>query len=279
MDLSTVASAVNTTEVANYATSLPQNALQGDVASLVILVIGIYIGIIVINKLTEYSLKILKHVLILTVLGSVFYTILTYFLAEWQGKTDPMWVIAGVVVIAIAFLGVLIAVYYFILNVKTVRKAKKEKKEEEKVTVAPAPGPAKPIAVKELLSLHGIRKGKHTLTTMLTYILIAEFGVFSSKTVHAPTPDVGLAFFVLFFVGVAIYIFRTYANPIESLKLIFVATVIGFILSFVLGHFWGQISWDILFSYQYFGTDALVAFLTGIALSLFMAGKELQSGE
>ncbi|MCD6414798.1 MAG: hypothetical protein J7L23_04205 [Candidatus Diapherotrites archaeon] len=274
MDFGALATSVNTTELMSYATSLPQNALQGDVASLVMLAIGIYISVLIINKLTKYSLKILKHVLILTVLGSAFYSILMYFLNEMQGKVDPMVLIAGIVVLAIAFIGVVIAVYYFILNMKAERKPKEGK--EEKVTVTPAPGPAGPTGIKEMLSLHGIKKGKHTLTTMLTYILIAEFGVFSSKTVHAPTPDVGLAFFIVFFIGVTIYIFRTYSNPVESLKLIFIAVVIGFVLSFILGSFWGQIGWDVLFSYSYFGTDALVAFLTGIALSLFMAGKELQ---
>jgi hypothetical protein len=46
--------------------------------------------------------------------------------------------------------------------------------------------------------------------------------------------------------------------------------LIGGILSLILGYFWGGIPLDQLFSLNYFATDALVALITGIALSLFM---------
>ena len=52
-----------------------------------------------------------------------------------------------------------------------------------------------------------------------------------------------------------------------------VALIIGFALSVLLGHFWGGIPLEILLSMEYFTTDSLVAFVTGISVALFMGSK------
>jgi hypothetical protein len=218
--------------------------------------------------------------MILTIIGSAFYTILNEFIRRTQGTMDPAHIALGAVALAVGLVAVMIAFYFLFLQARRGPVKEKKKKEEEKEET-PAPEPSKPITMKELLSfqktVEGVKKGRHTLTTMLTYILIAEFGVFSSVTVSAPSVQVGVGLFIAFFVGVSVYIFRTYSKPMESLKMLLVASICGFLLSLVLGVVWDpELTWQIVLSEKYFTEPTLVAFLTGIALSLFMAGKESQ---
>ena len=70
-----------------------------------------------------------------------------------------------------------------------------------------------------------------------------------------------------------IFIKLVYHDYNTGLKHLGVAFVLGFALSLVLGHFWGGIPLDTLLSVNYFGSDALVALITGISLSLFMSSK------
>ncbi len=51
------------------------------------------------------------------------------------------------------------------------------------------------------------------------------------------------------------------------------ALVVVVILSGLLGHVWGGDSFNELLSVAYFISDSLVAFVTGIAVSLFMGSK------
>jgi hypothetical protein len=67
-----------------------------------------------------------------------------------------------------------------------------------------------------------------------------------------------------------IFINLTYRDYYRGLRHLGAAVLIGGILSLILGYFWGGIPLDQLFSTNYFATDALVALITGIALSLFM---------
>ena len=65
----------------------------------------------------------------------------------------------------------------------------------------------------------------------------------------------------------------TYNDYITGLKHFGLAFILGFGLSIVLGYFWGAIPLSVLLSKEYFATDALVALITGLSLSLFMSGK------
>ena len=70
-----------------------------------------------------------------------------------------------------------------------------------------------------------------------------------------------------------IFIRLTYHSYLRGLRHLAVVAMLGFGLSIILGHFWGGIPVETLLSMQYFGSDALVALITGISLSLFMSGK------
>jgi hypothetical protein len=67
-----------------------------------------------------------------------------------------------------------------------------------------------------------------------------------------------------------VFIRLTYHDYWRGLRHLAAALCIGGVLSVILGFFWGGIPLDQLLSLSYFTTDALVALITGLALSLFM---------
>ncbi len=131
--------------------------------------------------------------------------------------------------------------------------------------------PVEKKTLREELSLGAIREDKR-IGIVIAYIVIAEFGVFSSKTIAAPTVQAGLLFFIGFMLASIIFVRLTYHDYWKGLRHLGAALVIGGILSLVLGFFWGNIPLDQLLSLHYFATDSLVALVTGLALSLFMGG-------
>ena len=147
-------------------------------------------------------------------------------------------------------------------------------------TTSPAPPPAPTgegmgatlTAMKDSLSVSNLKSDK-SLGAVLAYLIIAQFGVFSSKTMPAPSFQVGIAFFVIFLIAGLVFIHFTYNNYLTGLRHLVMAILIGTIIALVLGHFWGNIPIDQLLSLSFFQTDALVALVTGLALSLFMGGK------
>jgi hypothetical protein len=140
------------------------------------------------------------------------------------------------------------------------------------VEVPAAEGGGTFSAVKETLSVSNL-KNDRSLGAVLAYLIIAQFGVFSSKTIPAPTFQVGLTFFALFLVAGIFFIHFTYNNYLTGLRHLVLAVIVGTIVSLILGYFWAGIPSETLFSPAFFQTDALVALVTGLALSLFMGGK------
>ncbi len=112
-----------------------------------------------------------------------------------------------------------------------------------------------------------------SLLAVLSYVIIAEFGIFSSKTFPAPSTEVGLIFFGVFVVGAFIFIRTSYHSYKKGLFHFFVAAVFAFILSIFLGHFWGGIPLSLLLSIDFFSTTALVAVITALAVSLLMGSR------
>ncbi len=108
---------------------------------------------------------------------------------------------------------------------------------------------------------------------MLTYIVIAEFGVFSSKTIPAPTENIGFGFFIIFMMAAFLFIKQSYREYRRGITHFAAATAFGSALSIILGHFWGNYPLEQLLSLSYFATDSLVALVTGLSLSLFMSNK------
>jgi hypothetical protein len=59
--------------------------------------------------------------------------------------------------------------------------------------------------MKDSLSVSTLKSDK-SLGAVLAYLVIAQFGVFSSKTMPAPSFQVGIAFFTLFLLAGLIFI-------------------------------------------------------------------------
>lgn len=149
------------------------------------------------------------------------------------------------------------------------------KKEKVKEPSAPAFEPTT-MQQPKMLSTQALTnqiKSDRSLLAVISYVIIAEFGIFSSKTFPAPNPSVGMLFFAVFFFGAFIFIKTSYYNYVRGIAHLIVATVFALILSIFLGHFWAEIPLSILFSLDYFGTTALVAVITGIAISLLMGSR------
>ena len=70
-----------------------------------------------------------------------------------------------------------------------------------------------------------------------------------------------------------LFIRNTYSSYKKGLAHLIVAAVAAFAISVVLGHYWSQIPLKTLLSQSYFATDAAVAFITSIAVSLLMGNK------
>lgn len=122
---------------------------------------------------------------------------------------------------------------------------------------------------KNLLSSFNDR----SILAVLSYMVVAQFGVFSGVTIGAPNQTVGMVFFGMFLVAAFVFIKTTYHNYLTGLRHLVIALAFGFVLSVVLGHVWATIPLAELLSPAYFTSNSLVALVTGLAISLFMGSK------
>jgi hypothetical protein len=291
--------------IVQYFLSLPELVLQGDVLAILIFFILLYIAIWVIQKLTTVLVKVLKKIFLLIVVGLAFYQFLLVLfdkirLEGWTGDT----LVFGIAGFVIGFAAFAIALYVALHSIRTYRKGEESPIQatgdkgtipvvsplvsetggpvagEEppavrtpELPVIPEEGKEKKATlgakVKDEISLSALKNDKR-IGAVVAYIIIAEFGVFSSKTTHAPNIETGLIFFGGFMLASMIFVRLTYHDYYRGLRHLGAAVLIGGMLSLILGYFWGGIPADQLFSLNYFATDALVALITGIALSLFM---------
>lgn len=190
-------------------------------------------------------------------------------------------------ILAVGVIGLLMGLVAFIISIFSVTTAyssiQKHAEEQYKQTPSPTAPKVSPTQIQQpdFLSQQAL-SGKtlmqsvqddRSLLAVLSYSIIAQFGVFSGFTVSAPSIEVGMAFFAAFFVGAFIFIKTSYHNYSRGIIHLVFATVFGFILSIMLGHYWGTIPLPELLSINYFTSHALVALVTGIAVSLLLGSK------
>ncbi len=113
----------------------------------------------------------------------------------------------------------------------------------------------------------------NSIGMVIISLAVAEFGVFSSKTIAAATVDTGIVFFILFMIAAFVFIKLTYHNYRTGLWHFGVAFMIALAMTFLLGYFWAGIPIETLTTDKFFSSEALVALITGLSLSLFMSGK------
>ncbi len=275
-------------------------AMAGDVTVIALLGIGAivcFVLIILLVELTAWLISVVKRFFLFVIV--VVFTGLFFF--NFQDKIfvenpDPVLVTAGVAGVLFA----LVALAISALSIKREwQKPKKEKIQDLKsemkrlvveefeselegkakkearpeITATQAQSPA--MLTKQALKPKNILASFHdrSLLAVLSYMVVAEFGVISGVTISAPNEQVGLVFFGLFLVAAMIFIKSTYHNYITGVKHLVVALAVGTALSMVLSHVWLSVPPEELLSLAYFKTNALVALVTGLAVSLFMGSK------
>jgi hypothetical protein len=282
-------------QAVKYLYSLPDEVMRGNVFAIVIFLFLFYIAVYLIQKFTTLMVFVLKKVFLLIIVALAFYEFVRVFAFKiaLEGITADT-IIFGALGAVIGMIALFIALYVALHSIIRLQREPAAGEEQTLTTGERAPAPAPPAeaeaeslqkemiatkepapesslstSVKEELSFANLRSDKR-IGAVIAYIVIAEFGVFSSKTIAAPTIEAGLMFFVVFLLASVVFIRLTYHDYWRGLRHLAAALVIGSALSVILGYFWGGIPLDQLLSLSYFTTDALVALITGLALSLFM---------
>jgi len=272
----------NTTNFVNfaqsYAYSLPNLILQGDLAAIIIGSIAFLVALFLVNKITSLILTFIKKTIFLFITGLAVYYLTTevYIRVLTSGFTTET--------IIFGLLGILVGIFGIFLSFRSWFSGAKENIQEIKhgpeITqkYVKEEGPEKEGILTELkglkneFSLQMIKQDKNLLS-VLVYLIIGQFGIFSSPTVAPPNPQLGLVFFGLFLLGALLFIRQTYKNFKTGFLHLIVALTFGILLSLVLGYFWAGIPISTLISLQYFGTSCVIAVITGMAVSLIMGGK------
>ncbi len=296
--------------IVEYTRALPSAILQGDIFAITIALIAFFIAVIIINQLTSLLIRFLKRAILLIIVSLAF---IQFFIMLSSRVMTEGWtadtIIFGAIGTIVGIIAVVTALLVALGEYHAARKkpfhpregragaadvhpngspyAGENLFEERKTPTEAAPAdpaaghPASPSAatpagalsvVKEGLSLDNIKQDR-SLGTVLAYLVVAQFGVFSSMSIPAPSFQVGMAFFILFIVAGLIFIHFTYNNYVTGLRHLFIGLVVGGIVALMLGYFWGNIPLNELLSPAFFQSNALVALVTGLALSLFMGGK------
>ena len=271
----------------SYLQALPTLVLQGNFFAILVASAIFLVGIFVINKVTDFLWHFIKKTIVLFITGLAVY----YFGAEFYSRFTVHGLTVGTIVfgvlgVAIGLIGVSLAVKSWFGGVKKsyskIRTGKIEetetgklgetktgkieetKKEEESQT-----------GIKELKDMLSFQMIRHdtNLLSILVYLVIGQFGIFSSPTIAPPNPTMGLILFGLFLLGSAFFVMQTYKNKRKGLSHLIIALIFGLVLSILLGHFWVGIEIKTLLSLGYFGTNCVIALITGMAISLIMGRK------
>ncbi|MCR4368855.1 MAG: hypothetical protein NUV67_03035 [archaeon] len=258
------------TSVPSYLESLLSNAFAGDPGAIVIFAILAVIAIALVFTVSSFLFVLVrKGFLLIIVLLSAFYFLSNYGELILSGQADISILALG----AIGFVFALFALYISLTSFgKHVAKGHDP--------YAPAYTPTQLQQPKSYTSqaltkenLMNSLSDDRSILAVLSYVIIAQFGVFSGVTISAPNVNIGLVFFAVFVVGALIFIKTTYHDYKKGLIHLAVASAFGLVLSIMLGHFWAEMPLETLLSIGYFATDAMVAFVTGIAVSLLMGTK------
>lgn len=272
-----------------FSTVLP-GVLSGDPASIVIIGIIVIVLLAVVFKISQILYSLIKRFFLFIVIAFSLY----FFAVNFQDRifSDS----PDLIIVGIGVLGLLVGLVAFAISLFSVHLSFSKFRKSASIIVEDLPlpskeqkqsGPTAPIVRPSQLqqpdylsqqfltqaSFSESVRNDRSLLAVLSYAIIAQFGVFSGVTISAPSLEVGIAFFAAFFVGAFIFIKTSYHSYVRGVTHLVLAAIFGFGLSIILGHFWGTIPFEELLSLNYFTSNALVAFVTGIAISLLMGSK------
>ncbi|MFH1722686.1 MAG: hypothetical protein ABH950_08805 [Candidatus Altiarchaeota archaeon] len=267
----------------SWITLLLKTATGGDLMAVTFLLVLVYVSILIINKLTDLLLIVISKLMVFAIISSALYLFFLDWMAKVAAGPTAETIILGLVGLLAGVGAFSIALYSLIQSTKHVKKLKekeiedKQKEEEDKKLDEARKGVEETkkevLALREFLTMQTFKDDK-SLGAVLAYMAIAQFGIFSSKTISAPSSIIGFVFFVIFLAATGFFIKINYKSYRLGLTHFGVALFVGFVLSIILGVTWGDYSATELISPAYFQTDSLVALMTGIALPIFMGSKK-----
>lgn len=267
----------------DYGKQLPSLVMTGDFFALVILFIVGFLLLVLINKFTGMILHIIKNTIVFIIIGfGVYYFYREFMIRAAAGLTTET-IMLGAAGAIIGLFGLAFAVYSFIFKIK--QSARRELAGEigsqvmrdRKIARAKLPEAGEETGgagggIKDAFSWESVKADK-SLLSVLAFMMVAQFGVFSSKTIAAPNAQIGLTLFVAFFIGAFLFIRQSYKRYSTGVMHLFFTLIAGFALSVFLGAAWNQIPMRDMISLAYFKTDSLIALISGMALSLFAGSK------
>src|SRR3989338_586135 len=261
---------------ANYFLSLPSLVAQGDYFAIMISLIIGYLLILILYKIRGLFLIVLKKTIALAVTVLALLLVYSKFMnSPYTEGFSVRTIVIGIIGIGIAVLGTIISFYSLFKNTKNAILAERKVKKapaEETLQKEPEINLNQLKDFKTFFSLDSLKNDK-SLLSVLTFLVVAEFGVFSSVTISAPNVKMGIIIFSIFIVLSFVFIKQSYRNYKKGLIHIFVTFALGTVLAVVLGHYWADISFSVLLSVEIFKTAALVALISGMALSLFAGSR------
>lgn len=231
----------------------------------------ILVFFLVLFKVRRWVVALVKKLILLGIIVASAYLFVTNFSDKLSMEALQA---APTETIVIGGLGGIFLLIGLVIAVLSLKSHAKERKPEQ-IPSAPAIEPTV-IQQPKMLTTQALKNqitSDRSLMAVISYVIIAEFGIFSSPTVPAPDTTAGMIFFGVFFIGALVFIRTTYKSYVKGIAHLLVATAFAILLSVFLGHFWGKIPLGVLLSINYFGTIALVAVVTGIAVSLLMGSR------
>ncbi|MFH2021561.1 MAG: hypothetical protein ABIJ34_09190 [archaeon] len=259
----------NATEnIFGFLGSLPAQVMQGNTVAIIIALILFYILIVVLQKISSLLLALMKRIIMFLIVGLVILDFVPKYvqLVTSEGFTT-MNIFIGIIAFSVSTVGFFVAFKAFLSSAKehiyNFRHTDSMPKN---------PNNIQQENINQVFTKDSISNEK-SLMTVLVYLIVAEFGVFSSPTLSAPSVQVGILFFIVFIIGLMIFAKSTYKS-IKTAALYFGATfVVGLLVSFLLGMMWGKSSITELLSLDFFTSSSLVATITGMGVSLFAGSK------
>jgi len=258
----------------DYGRQLPSLALQGNFFALVLMCIFGWVLMVVLNKLTGVLLQLIRHtfVFIITGFGALFFFL--EFRRRLAGGLTTETLVFGALGLAVSVVGLLFAVYAVVMKVREARSPW-PKRSYDQANALPVEMPEEPEPPRNLGEFSDIFTNvKDTsLFSALAFMVVGQFGVFSTETFSAPTAMTGFIFLVAFLIAAMVFIRQSYKRYMLGVTHLIVTFVVGVILSIFLGSAWAQLPLTTLLSGAYFTTSSLVALISGMALSIFAGSK------
>ncbi|MFA5358157.1 MAG: hypothetical protein WC308_04555 [archaeon] len=285
---------------------LIESAFQGSMESLII-VLGILIISLIflmgLYRLSKSLFGLIKRLFIVVIIiGFVAAFFISFYDKIFVPNPDPVYIIVGISGIICAIIVLLISLAALKTRAKTafarqqiisvkdelreklIKEAKEETMHQREYTlsapreISPTQAQQPKMLTQSALTTNNLFSSVRdkSILSVIAFIVVAEFGVFSSVTIAAPTVMAGAALFVAFMFAAFIFIKSSYHSYKTGVSHLFIGTIIALALSLVLGATWGNppLPIETLLSIEYFKTSSLVATVTGLAVSLFMGSKE-----